>query len=146
MLPCSYGAALLTWGSCAHLVPAAAHSHKPVDTGLWAALAYGPNWQWGKAWVMTLTLPWGEAAMDEGMHSLDSRQGRAAAWDGLLSGTSVSAVTGAVAALDRQAGQQLLMPGARAYPVAQSGHERVKLQSVQRIWASFIKSLIPGAI
>lgn len=80
------------------------------------------------------------------MHGLDSRQGRAAAWDGLLSGTSVSAVTGAVAALDRQAGQQLLMPGARAYPVAQSGHERVKLQSVQRIWASFIKSLIPGAI
>lgn len=69
-----------------------------------------------------------------------------AAWVGLLSGTSVSAVTGAVAALDRQAGQQLLMPGARAYPVAQSGHERVKPQSVQRIWASFIKSLIPGAI
>lgn len=95
---------------------------------------------------MTLTLPWGGAAMDGGMHGLDSRQGRTAAWVGLLSGTSVSAVTGAVAALDRQAGQQLLMPGARAYPVAQSGHERVKLQSVQRVWASFIKSLSPGAI
>lgn len=76
---------------------------------------------------MMLTLPWGGAAMDEGLHGLDSRRGQAAAWDGLLSGTSVSAVTGAVAALDRQAGQQLLMPGARAYPVAQSGHEHVKL-------------------
>lgn len=102
VLPCSHVTALLTWGGCAHqmpsaalqlwggcahMVPAAAHGHKPVDTGLWAALAYGPNWQWGRAWVMTLTLPWGGAAMDGGLHGLDSRLGRAAAWDGLLSGT-----------------------------------------------------------
>ena len=110
------------------------------STGLWAELAVGESMGNDAHAAM------GRAAMDEGMHGLDSRPGRAAAWVGLLSGTSVSAVTGAVAALDRQAGQQLLMPGARAYPVAQSGHERVKLQSVQRVWASFIKSLIPGAI
>ncbi len=81
---------------------------------------------------MMLTLPWGGAAMDGACMALTAAgEGRLpgfmAAWVGLLSGTSVSAVTGAVAALDRQAGQQLLMPGDRAYPVAQSGHEHVKL-------------------
>ena len=80
VLPCSHVTALLTWGGCAHIVPAAAHSHKPVDTGLWAALAYRQNWQLGRAWVMMLTLPWGGAAMDGACMALTG------AWDGRLPG------------------------------------------------------------